>query len=60
MWAAMQGRDALEIEWDHGPHATESSETLNSQFAELIEKPGKPIRNDGDAEKELARATTKK
>ena len=58
-WAAIQGREALEIEWDHGPHANETSESLRQQFVELIEKPGKVIRNDGDADAALTGARKK-
>ncbi len=49
-YAAMQGRDALEIQWDNGPNASESSETLRRQFDELIAKPGKTIVNTGDVD----------
>src|SRR5262245_23602975 len=31
-WAAIQGRKSLQIEWDNGPNASESSETLHKQF----------------------------
>jgi isoquinoline 1-oxidoreductase subunit beta len=58
-WAAMQGRKALEIMWDEGPHASESSEGLHSQFLENAAKPGKVVRNDGDAEAALAGAAKK-
>ena len=49
-WAAIRGRQALEIEWDHGPNVNESSEALRAQFVKLLDQPGKPVRNDGDAE----------
>ncbi|HYK40195.1 MAG TPA: molybdopterin cofactor-binding domain-containing protein, partial [Candidatus Eremiobacteraceae bacterium] len=58
-WAAMQGRKALEITWDEGPHATESSEWLHGQFLENAAKPGKVVRNDGDADAAMAGATKK-
>ena len=58
-WAAMQGRKALEITWDEGPHAAESTEWLHSQFVENAAKPGKTVRNDGDADAALASATKK-
>jgi isoquinoline 1-oxidoreductase beta subunit len=58
-WAAMQGRKALEITWEEGPHASESSEWLHSQFLENAAKPGKTVRNDGDADAALAVATKK-
>ena len=58
-WAAMQGRKALEIVWDEGPHAAESSDWLHKQFLENAAKPGKVIRNDGDADQAIAGATKK-
>ena len=58
-WAAMEGRRALKIVWDEGPHASESSETLHKQFLENAAKAGKVVRNDGDADAALARSTKK-
>ena len=58
-WAAMQGRNALDVAWDEGPHASESSETLHKQFLENAATPGKVVRNDGDAEAALAGAAKK-
>jgi isoquinoline 1-oxidoreductase beta subunit len=58
-WAAIQGRKALEITWDEGPHAAESTEWLHKQFLENAAKPGKVIRNDGDADAAIAGATKK-
>jgi isoquinoline 1-oxidoreductase beta subunit len=59
-WAAMQGREALTIEWDEGPHAGESTATLFKQFDELTSKPGVTVsRNDGDAEAALSGAATR-
>jgi isoquinoline 1-oxidoreductase beta subunit len=55
-WAAMQGRKALDITWDEGPHAGESSELLHQQFVENASKPGKPTVNQGDADAALAAA----
>lgn len=55
-WAAMQGRKALEAQWDPGPTAKESSSSIHEQFVALAAKPGKPIRNDGDADAALSRA----
>lgn len=52
-WAALKGRDAVQASLDPGPHATESSDTLRSQFEELTSKPAKAFRNDGDAEAAL-------
>ncbi|HZU42331.1 MAG TPA: molybdopterin cofactor-binding domain-containing protein [Terriglobales bacterium] len=52
-WSALQGRDALKIQWDPGPHASESTESLRQQFRKLAEKPGLVVRNDGDANRAL-------
>src|SRR6266436_1449513 len=53
-WAAMQGRNALEVKWDLGPAAKESSAGLHEQFLANAAKPGKIVRNDGDADTVLA------
>jgi isoquinoline 1-oxidoreductase subunit beta len=55
-WAAMQGRKALKIKWDDGPHAVYDSEAFKAQMEENARKPGVVVRNDGDAEKALASA----
>jgi isoquinoline 1-oxidoreductase beta subunit len=55
-WAAMKGRDALAVKWDDGPHASYDSATYRSQLQETSRKPGKLVRNDGDAEKALGTA----
>jgi CO/xanthine dehydrogenase Mo-binding subunit len=58
-WAAMQGRKALQVSWDEGSHVGESSESLRNQFVDNAGKPGKAVRNDGDANAVLASATKK-
>jgi len=55
-WSATEGRDALEIEWDRGAHASESSASLSEKMRELAAQPGKVIRNDGDADASLETA----
>jgi isoquinoline 1-oxidoreductase beta subunit len=55
-WNALKGRDALKIEWDEGPGAAESSETLRAECDDLSQKPGKPLRSDGDAALALEKA----
>jgi len=47
-WAAKQGRDALEIKWDHGPNATLSSESVSSMLTEGAGKGGAVARSVGD------------
>jgi isoquinoline 1-oxidoreductase beta subunit len=58
-WAAIQGRKALEITWNEGPNANESSESLRKHFIENASKPGKIVRSDGDADAALASAGKK-
>ncbi|HEY2544814.1 MAG TPA: xanthine dehydrogenase family protein molybdopterin-binding subunit [Candidatus Acidoferrum sp.] len=59
-WAAMQGRKALEVKWDEGAAANESSEELHKQFvANAAANPGQIIRNEGDADAALAAAAKK-
>ena len=55
-WAAIQGREALDITWDHGSHAKESSAGLRAQFAQLIEKGGTVVRDEGGAAAAVAAA----
>ncbi|MGB7282278.1 MAG: xanthine dehydrogenase family protein molybdopterin-binding subunit [Candidatus Acidiferrum sp.] len=47
-WAAIQGRKALEVKWDEGAAAGESTEELRNQFVANAAKPGEVLRNDGD------------
>jgi len=58
-WAAIQGRKALQIKWDEGEAANESSAELRKQFLENAAKPVKPLRNDGDADASLNTASRK-
>jgi isoquinoline 1-oxidoreductase beta subunit len=58
-WAAMQGRKALEVKWDLGPMNEESSALLRQQFLANASKPGKIVRNDGDADTVLASSVKK-
>jgi isoquinoline 1-oxidoreductase beta subunit len=58
-WSAMQGRKALTIEWDHGPHSQESSSSLRNQFIDLAQSPGKLITQWGEADAALSAAPSK-
>ena len=58
-WAAMQGRKALQVSWDEGPHASESSDSLRQQFLANAAQPGKIVRNDGDADAAISSSTKK-
>jgi isoquinoline 1-oxidoreductase subunit beta len=56
-WQAIQGRNALAIRWEPGPHAGESSATLRASFEKLTAQPATAFRNDGDAHAALAAAS---
>jgi isoquinoline 1-oxidoreductase beta subunit len=47
-WAAMQGRDALNIRWDRGPHAGENTPAFWRQAESLLAGSGQVVRDDGD------------
>src|SRR5437660_4042951 len=54
-WAAFQGRKKLKIEWDNGPNASYDSEQYKKELQSTARKPGKIIRNQGDAESAFAK-----
>jgi isoquinoline 1-oxidoreductase beta subunit len=58
-WAAMQARKALQVEWDEGPFAQETTASLREQFMKLVSVEGTVMRNDGDFEKAHAGAAKK-
>jgi isoquinoline 1-oxidoreductase beta subunit len=58
-WAAIKGREALQIEWDDGPNGSYDSATYKTYLHDLVQKPGKVARNDGDAMAALASAPKK-
>ena len=58
-WAAMQGREALQIEWDHGTNASYNSDQFTTELRETVNKPGKEFRNFGDALSVLDKADNK-
>ena len=47
-WAALTGRDALEIAWTPGAGANDSTAALEQRCLEAVKKPGTHVRNDGD------------
>jgi isoquinoline 1-oxidoreductase beta subunit len=58
-WAAHEGRDALEIEWDEGAMANFSSRSQREEYASLAKQPGLVARKDGDAAAAMAGASKK-
>ncbi len=55
-WAALRGRSALVIEWNHGPHAAYDSAIYRDALTASVRAPGTVSRNTGDAERGLATA----
>lgn len=48
-WSALQGRAALEIDWDDGPNADYDSAAYRQTLEAAARAPGKTMRNAGDA-----------
>ena len=48
-WAAIKGREALEIEWDDGPNGGYDSADFRRTLVEASRATGKTIRDNGDA-----------
>ncbi|HJY08040.1 MAG TPA: xanthine dehydrogenase family protein molybdopterin-binding subunit, partial [Bryobacteraceae bacterium] len=59
-WIAMQARKQLRIDWDYGPHATESSESLRRQFRRIVDSPCKVVFNTGDADAAISGSPAEK
>jgi isoquinoline 1-oxidoreductase beta subunit len=47
-WAAMQGRAALDVRWEPGPLATETSDEKRSELERIVSEPGTVAREVGD------------
>eukprot|EP00163_Fabomonas_tropica_P009167 TRINITY_DN18967_c0_g1_i1.p1 TRINITY_DN18967_c0_g1~~TRINITY_DN18967_c0_g1_i1.p1 ORF type:complete len:780 (+),score=79.41 TRINITY_DN18967_c0_g1_i1:45-2384(+) len=61
-WAAIQGRNALKIEWDNGPagdNAAYDTSVFTKDLMARAESAGKVIRSEGDIEASLAAADQK-
>ncbi len=58
-WQAIQGRKALEVEWDEGPHASENSAGERAACVERAGRPGKEFAKAGDPEAALSGAARK-
>jgi len=52
-WAALQGRDALKIEWDRGEHGSFNTADYEKELRASVAKPGASVRNQGDTEAAL-------
>lgn len=59
-WAAMRGRDALNIQWEDGPHGAYDSEAFKAELEQAARSTdGVVIRNKGDALAALQQAQRK-
>lgn len=55
-WAAIQGRKALSIDWEPGPHADYDSVAYRAQMEAAARKPGQVARNEGNVDSALKNA----
>ena len=55
-FAAIEGRDALEIEWENGPHAIYNTRTFKQEMVSASETEGEIFRNQGDIADAFAKA----
>ena len=55
-WAALQGRDALDVTWNDGPHAGFDSVAFRRRLAEAVQGPGRLSRREGAGLAALASA----
>jgi isoquinoline 1-oxidoreductase beta subunit len=53
-WSAIQGRDALKIQWDSGKNASFDSQKFRQELLKSVRNPGKTVRNLGDIDTALS------
>jgi isoquinoline 1-oxidoreductase beta subunit len=58
-WAALKGRAALDIKWDHGENAVYDSDKYRQTLLDSVHAPGTPLRTLGDAPGALEKAARK-
>ncbi len=56
-WAAKLGRDALTVEWDESAAYMKGTAEIMAQFREAAARPGRGVRNDGDADATITNAS---
>ncbi|MEO1035290.1 MAG: molybdopterin cofactor-binding domain-containing protein [Pseudomonadota bacterium] len=56
-WAAIKGREALNIEWEPGPNATDSTEQFWADNEAMLNGTGQVVVDDGDYDAAMASAT---
>jgi len=57
-WAAIKGRDALQVDWDKGPNASDSSGKFWAENATMLDGDGQVVVDDGDFDTAMADAAT--
>ncbi|MDJ0698972.1 MAG: molybdopterin-dependent oxidoreductase [Woeseiaceae bacterium] len=57
-WAAMQGRNALEVEWEPGDNATHESENYRKTLEDAVKAAGSVKLDRGDVDKAFADAVS--
>ncbi len=55
-WAAIKGRNALDVEWTTGSMPAESTASFDAQCKRLLEGDGQIVRDDGDFTAAIANA----
>lgn len=55
-WAAIQGKEALEIVWGYGDNETYSSDSYMKHITKNVLKKGKQIKNEGNVDKAFKKA----
>lgn len=55
-WAAIKGREALKLTWEHGENKAYESKAYRKTLENAARKPAKAVRNNGDAPAALAKA----
>ncbi len=55
-WAALKGKEALQIEWDNGANQDYTSESYNQMILDNVKKKGKEVRNDGNVNRAFKNA----
>jgi len=58
-WAAMRGRDALDITWTAGDNGSYDSARYRDALLASVRAPGNPVRKVGDVDGALAKAARK-
>ena len=55
-WAALEGRNALVIDWEHGPNVSYDSDAYARELEQTAGQPAKVVREDGDVDRALSTA----